>query len=91
MRRVVPLASLVEAGPDFVGLSDIAELFGVTRQTMRKLLVDGLRPAPLPVHEGRPSLWRLALVLGWLREEKHYPVDDALDEVAWAAMQANRR
>jgi hypothetical protein len=89
VRRVVPLASLVEAGPDFVGLSDIAALFEVTRQTMRKLLVGGLRPAPLPVHEGQPSIWRLALVLGWLRDEKHYPVEDALDEVAWAAMQAN--
>lgn len=89
VRRAVPLARLVEAGPDYVGLSDIAAEFDVARQTMRKLLVGGLRPAPLPVHEGHHAMWRLALVLGWLREEKHYPVDDALDETAWAAFQAN--
>jgi hypothetical protein len=36
VRRAVPLASLVEAGPDFVSLSDIAPVFGVARQTMRR-------------------------------------------------------
>ena len=31
----IPDAVLVEAAPDFVGLSDIADVIGVTRQNMR--------------------------------------------------------
>jgi hypothetical protein len=101
----VPQAILIEASPDIVGLSDIADLVGRTRQNMRKLLlpvagspaggssVAGSAPAgesaPAPLHEGNPSLWHLAVVLEWLRATKAYTVSDDLLELARTTMQVN--
>lgn len=89
VRRAAPDATLIEASPDLVGLSDIGELLGVSRQNMRKLILSSGAPAPVPVHEGRPTIWRLARVLQWLREKKHYPVSPELAELAGATMQVN--
>jgi len=89
VRAAVPDARLAEASPDLVGLSDVAALLGVTRQNVRKLILAGDAPAPVPVHEGKPTIWRLAKVLTWLRDEKRYLVRPELVEVACATMQAN--
>jgi hypothetical protein len=89
VRRALPDALLIEVSPDLVGLTDVAELLHVTRQNVRKLILDCEAPAPAPVHEGRPTIWRLANVLDWLRDEKQYPVDEALAELARTTMQVN--
>ncbi len=89
VRAAVPDASLAEASPDLVGLSDVAALLGVTRQNVRKLVLACDAPAPVPVHEGKPTIWRLAKVLTWLRDEKRYGVPPELMDVALATMQAN--
>lgn len=89
VRTAVPGARLLEASPDLVGLSDVAALLGVSRQNVRKLILACDAPAPVPVHEGRPTIWRLAKVLAWLRDEKQYGVTPELMEVALATMQAN--
>jgi hypothetical protein len=89
VRTAEPRARLAEASPDFVGLSDIASLLGVTRQNVRKLILASDVPAPVPVHEGRPTIWRLAKVLAWLREEKDYSVPQELLEIAAATLQVN--
>ena len=36
VRRAIPSAKLIEAAPDFVGLTDVAEIVGMSRQNMRK-------------------------------------------------------
>jgi hypothetical protein len=46
VQRAVPEANLVEASPDLVGLTDIANLLGFTRQNMRKLVVQPESPNP---------------------------------------------
>jgi hypothetical protein len=89
VRTAVPDARLVEASPDLVGLSDVAALLGVTRQNVRKLILACDAPAPVPVHDGRPTIWRLARVLAWLQVEKRYAVPPELYEVALATLQAN--
>ena len=89
MRSAVPDARLVEASPDLVGLTDVAALLNVSRQNVRQLILACDAPAPVPVHEGRPTIWRLAKVLAWLREEKQYPVPPELLEIARATLQAN--
>jgi hypothetical protein len=89
VRCAIPHATLVEAAPDFVGLSDVAELLHVSRQNMRKLIMDSKVPAPAPVHEGRPTIWRLAKLLRWLQEQKNYSIEDALLAVAAMNMQVN--
>jgi hypothetical protein len=85
----VPGARVVETAPDLVGLSDVAELLGVSRQNVRKLVVDSPASPPAPAHLGNPALWHLADLLRWLREVKRYKVDDRLVEVAEVTRQVN--
>src|SRR3546814_18099399 len=42
VKRAIPGAELVEAGPDFVGLTDVAELVGWPRQNIRKVMISHL-------------------------------------------------
>ena len=89
VRRAEPQARLIEAAPDFVGLTDVAALLGVTRQNVRNLILSCDAPAPVPVHEGKPTIWHFAKVLTWLREHKGYRIPQELVELAGAAMQVN--
>ncbi|TDO13926.1 helix-turn-helix transcriptional regulator [Halomonas ventosae] len=89
VKRAIPEARLIEVGPDLVGVTDIAELLDFTRQNMRKLLQSHLATFPLPLHEGRASLWHLAEVLDWFQTHQRRKIDDALREVAQTSMQAN--
>ena len=90
VRSALPGATLVEASPDFVGVTELADFVGRSRQNIRKLLVTCGRWGPTPVHEGSSSVWHLAPVLLWLRDEKSYHVEDDLLELATATMQFNR-
>src|SRR5690554_7012814 len=89
VKRAIPEARLIEVGPDLVGVTDIAELLDFTRQNMRKLLQTHLATFPLPLHEGRASLWHLAEVLDWFQLHQRKNIDEALREVSWVSMLAN--
>jgi hypothetical protein len=88
VRRALPKAELVEAGPDFVGLTDIAQLAGVTRQNMRKLFISHAPYFPAPVHGGSTLVWHLSPVLDFMKM-KDYEINTAMHEIAFAAMQVN--
>ena len=66
VRKAMPQATLVEASPDFVGLTDVADFAGFTRQNMRKLMLGNNPTFPAALHDGNPSLWHLADILSWL-------------------------
>ncbi|MCO7572062.1 DNA-binding protein [Pseudomonas chlororaphis] len=89
IKRIIPEARLVEASPDFVGLSEIAEIVGVSRQNMRKLMLGHADTFPLAIHEGSTSLWHLAEVLSWLDSKGGYPLKHPVIEVARVAQQVN--
>lgn len=89
VQRIIPGARLIEASPDFVGLTDIASLLGFSRQHMRKLVMKNGAGFPLPVHDGKPAIWHLATVLVWFRDEKSRKLDQSLLEVSRVAMQCN--
>lgn len=88
VRKAVPEAALVEASPDFVGLTDVAELLSMSRQNIRKLMLSH-DDFPLPVHEGSTSVWHLADVLAWLDRRRGQRSDQALREAAVAALEVN--
>jgi predicted DNA-binding transcriptional regulator AlpA len=88
VRRVIPSARLIEAGPDFVGLTDAAELVGMSRQNLRKLMMAHAASFPIPVHEGSAGVWHLADVLNWL-QEREYLVDQGVVEVSQTTRQIN--
>lgn len=89
VRRAVPYARLIEATPDFVGLTDVAEVVGMSRQGMRKLMVNYTSSFPVPVHEGSTSIWHLADVLSWMQDKGTYTVPQSTLDVARVAMQVN--
>lgn len=89
VRRAVPQARLIEAAPDLVGVSDIADFFDCSRQNMRKLMQTHVDTFPLPLHEGRSSLWHLVDVLDWFAQRQGRNVDSMLREVARASMRVN--
>lgn len=89
VKRAIPSARLIEAAPDFVGLTDVAEIVGVSRQNMRKLMLAHFDSFPAPVHEGSASIWHLAEVLAWLEVKGGYPLERSMLEVSKVALQVN--
>ena len=89
VKKAIPDAELIEVTPDFVGLTDVAELVGVSRQNMRKLMLAHPTTFPAPVHEGSASVWHLAHVLRWLADRGDYAIKKPLLDVATVAMQIN--
>jgi predicted DNA-binding transcriptional regulator AlpA len=89
VRQAIPTAVLIEAAPDLVGLTDVADVVGVSRQNMRKLMLAHTTTFPVPVHEGSASLWHLAEVMAWLEARGTYRIEAPLLEVATTAMQIN--
>lgn len=89
VKNAVPAARLIEASPDLVGLTDVADIVGVSRQAMRKLMVAHRGVFPMPVHEGSASIWHLAEVLDWLKARGGYQIDTGILEVARVALEVN--
>ncbi len=89
VRRAAPSAKLIEVSPDLVGLTDVAEIVGVSRQNMRKLMLAHPGSFPAPVHEGSTSIWHLADVLYWLQARGNYVLTREILEVATVALQVN--
>jgi len=89
IKSVIPDAILIEATPDFVGISDIADILGYSRQNIRKLMLNHRASFPAPIHEGKSAIWHLSSVLTWFKDRKDYPVDDVLFDVTQANMQLN--
>jgi len=88
VKTALPMAKLVEVGPDFVGLTDAADLVGMSRQNMRKLFVSNATLFPSPVHGGSSTIWHLAQVLQFLKDRRYKFTQSILD-VALTAMRVN--
>lgn len=91
VREALRGAELVEAKPDLVNLSDMAEMLGYTRQNMQKYAAGKDGSFPYPVHVGAPDVWHLYDVLLWLRDEKGVAVEGGLLEASLAAAEINAR
>jgi hypothetical protein len=89
VKRAIPQSELIEVTPDLAGLTDIADLVGVTRQNMRKLALKYSSSFPAAVHEGSAAVWHLLPVLQWLTDHGDYPIAPELMDVAHVAMQVN--
>jgi len=89
VKKVLPDAELIEVGPDFVGLTDVAAMLGVSRQNMRKLMLTHTASFPAPIHEGSAAVWHLESLLKWLRKRGDYAIEQRQIDVAHMAMQVN--
>ena len=89
VQQIIPTARLIEAAPDFVGLTDIANILGFSRQNMRKILVKSGSSFPLPIHDGTSAIWHLSTVLAWFLDKKNRKLDESLLEVSRVNMKCN--
>ncbi|MFS8150740.1 helix-turn-helix transcriptional regulator [Vreelandella titanicae] len=89
VKKAIPSARLIEASPDLVGLTDVADVVGVSRQAMRKLMLTHRATFPVPVHEGSASIWHLAEVLDWLMNRGGYQIDVGVLDIAKVALKVN--
>lgn len=89
IKGAIPGVELVEASPDFVGLTDVADLVGCSRQNIRKLMINNQATFPIAVHEGSQAFWHLRPVLAWFSENQKRPIDRSLIEVSEATMKVN--
>lgn len=88
VRSAIPGVKLIEASPDFVGLTEIADLLGVSRQYVRKLMVTN-HDFPVPLHTGKSAIWHLSDFLKWYELQKERLVLATTKEVAEANHQIN--
>ena len=86
VQKAIPGASLIEAGPDFVNLADMAELLGCSRQNMRKYASGGAatqnRAFPPPVHGEATGFWHFYEVARWLSTHTSLRPRDELLEIS---------
>jgi len=90
IQRAIPGIRLVEVGPDYVGISEIGEVLGISRQAARKM-IEASDDFPDPLHEGTSATYRLATVLAWCATDprRSVRVDSAMLEVAREALRLN--
>ncbi|SHE60279.1 transcriptional regulator, AlpA family [Modicisalibacter ilicicola DSM 19980] len=89
VKQALPTVRLIEVTPDFVGLTDVAEMVGMSRQNLRKLMLANPDTFPDPVHEGNASLWHLSDILTWLDARGSYALEPSVMDIASAALQVN--
>lgn len=91
VKTAIPGAKLIEASPDYVSITDVAEILGHSRQNARKLLLQNTTP-PIPVHIGNPSVWHLSEIFEWLQSQgkaDRYEIQPYLVDVATITKQIN--
>ena len=89
IKKVIPTAKLIECTPDIVGLSDMADYLGFSRQYMRKLMLANPNTFPVPIHSGKTSIWHLSNILEWNNLKQIKAVDSSIKEVVLASKQIN--
>lgn len=65
VRKAIPQAQIAEVSPDLVGMAEIADMLGVSRQMVRKYTLSKAK-FPRPVHTSEAvALWHLVEVVEW--------------------------
>ncbi|OSI82581.1 DNA-binding protein, partial [Bradyrhizobium canariense] len=67
----------------------VADIIGLSRQNMLKLMLSHPGSLPALVHEGSASIWHLADVLTWLQAKGSYPFGKGVLDVARIRLQVN--
>jgi len=82
IHSVIEGAILIDASPDYVGLTDIAGILDLSRQYIRKLIEQGHNTVPSPVYEGSIAIYHFSEILNWLEVSKKRRIEASLKDVA---------
>lgn len=87
--KAIPGATLLEVGPDLVGVTDIADLVESTRQNIQKFVTSGLFPKP--AHFSRTPIWHFYTVATWLasRQLRAIKLEPSVIEASKIAYRVN--
>ena len=85
----IPGARLIEAAPDYVGLTEAADIAGFSRQNMRSLMIKDLASFPIAVHGGKPAVYHLIEVLQWFKDIRRIDIGEPLLEISSVTRQVN--
>jgi len=88
VKSVITGAQLKSISPDFVGVTELANLFECTRQNMQKFVNKPNFPSPISVHPQK--IWHLVDILKWFAENNYdnYKNEELL-ELSELTMQIN--
>lgn len=89
VKKAIPKATLIEATPDFVGLTEVAQMLSFTRQNMRKIMERYIDEFPLPVYDGTLSIWHLFNILEWIKKKDLYEIKNSLLDISKTNMIIN--
>jgi len=89
VHRAIKGATLIEASPDYVGLTDIANMLDVSRQYVRKLMEKNRGAFPSPLHDGTSAIYRFSEILQWFASNTKREINNPLQEIAKLTMQLN--
>ena len=92
--KAIPHARFERAGPDLLNLTELADLFGCTKQNLSKYAardsMRGRQPFPIPVVNGKSTYWHGAEVAAWLQRNASLAIDEALSELLGATRSLNQ-
>jgi predicted DNA-binding transcriptional regulator AlpA len=93
VRKAIPGAVFLSAEPDLLNLAEVARVFGMTRQNVRKYAAYETRriaaPFPSPVVLGAESKWRLAEIADWARAQSVGSFPAEIGEIAHETARLN--
>ena len=82
VRDVIKNAVLIEASPDLVGITDVANILDVSRQYMRKLMGELKAKSPEPVHQGTTVIYHLSEILKSLQDNNKRKIEIPLLDIS---------
>lgn len=88
--RALPNARVLEAKPDYVGPTDIAKFYNLTRQRIQFLISEKQLGVHAVTCVGNTQIFRLVTFIDALEECGTQLEDSTLREAAFAALQLNR-
>lgn len=89
VKHAIPDAVFIEASPDLVGMTDMADVLGFSKQYMRKLILARRATFPLSFHAGKQNFWHLFTVLNWFQQQERREIPPSVIDVAEVNMQLN--
>ncbi len=82
VRDTIENAVLIEASPDLVGITDVANILDVSRQYMRKLMGELKAKSPEPVHQGTTVIYHLSEILKSLQDSNKRKIENSLLDIS---------
>ena len=86
VRDVIKSAFLIEASPDLVGITDVANILEVSRQYTRKLMGElkskSKSKSPEPVHQGTTVIYHLSEILKSLQDNNKRKIEIPLLDIS---------